>query len=257
MSILIADKNCRTRVILLISGIAPGIVIVTWEELAVALQKIQGTLHLWERQQPPQPGLFDFVNRRKAQLHYEQGKALLSERNRAFDALYRQVNPRLELYLRSQNWKFEGTLTFEDLRNEAWKSLIEKIDSFDPARGKFISWFFTFVVSVVLNRERRSKMRQNAQQNNSVELESLEGPTSMASLLDGFPPECQEVIHGTVANMAERLRVIVLGLYFREPPKKQKDLAIELSITAAAVNQNKFRALTLLKEALTAVGCQP
>jgi RNA polymerase sigma factor (sigma-70 family) len=232
------------------------ICVMTWEALAMVLQKAQNELEVLNLQKPILTGPLDFVGRRKVQLHNKQQQQLLTERNRALEALYRQVNPRLELYLRSQSWKFEGTLTFEDLRNEAWNLLLEKIAGFDPDRGKFITWFFTFVVSLVLNRERRAKIRKNTLQMGNIELESLEDPV-LSSVLEGFPPECQEVIHCTVASMPERLRVIVLGLYFVEPPRKQKDLAVDLKITAAAVNQNKFRALALLQEALTAAGCQP
>jgi len=199
------------------------------------------------------PSAWDFTARRTAQRQQEE---LLIQRRTVLGQLYAQVNPRLERYLVMQGWKFTGTQTAEDLRNDIWKLLLDKIEGFDPKRGAFTTWFFSFVVSQILNRERRAKMRQNNQQSSEVELETLIAPNP-EGLLEGFPPECQAVIHRTLATMPPRLQVIVLGLYYEVPPKKQKELALDLNITPAAVNQNKSKALAQLRAALIAQGCDP
>jgi RNA polymerase sigma factor (sigma-70 family) len=199
------------------------------------------------------PQAWDFIARRTAQRKQD---TLLVQRRTVLGLLYREVNPRLERYLIMQGWKFTGTQTAEDLRNDMWQLLLDKIENFDPQRGKFTTWFFAFVVSQVLNRERRAKMRQSEKQQPDVELDTLTAPSTQ-NVLAGFPPECQAVIHNTLNGMSPRLRAIMVGLYYEVPPKKQKELALDLGITPAAVNQNKNKALAQLREALTIQGCDP
>ncbi|MBW4699729.1 MAG: sigma-70 family RNA polymerase sigma factor [Aphanocapsa lilacina HA4352-LM1] len=227
------------------------------EDLALQLQSIQSQLRACTEAKAaaPKADLLNFLSRRKARLLEKQHAQLLAERRRIMAVLYARINPRLESYLGSQSWKFSGNQTIEDLRNEAWSLLLEKISGFDPSRGKFITWFYTYVVILVLNRVRREKMRENAQRGD-IELETLP-EADRGDWVSGFPPECQQVIHRTVAAMPPRLKLVVVGLFFTDPPKLQKQLALDLGITPAAIAQNKAKALEQLRQALVADGCQP
>lgn len=220
----------------------------TLDALALALQTAEQKL----RRQSPKPHLpFTSTSRQWQQ----ERTTLFAERTACLANLYAQLNPQLRRYLQAQSWKFSEMFTTEDLCNQVWLYLLERVADFDPNRGRFVTWFYTYVVHGVLNRARRSHQRQKTQQS-LLKLDNLEDPRSV-SVLEGFSAECQQKLKQSVETMPERWKVIILGLYFCEQPKKQKDLAAEMGITPAAVNQNKGKALAHLRTILAAAGCQP
>jgi RNA polymerase sigma factor (sigma-70 family) len=220
----------------------------TLDALALALQKAEQNL----KGHSPKP-LLPFTASSR-QWHQER-RTLFAERTHYLTNLYAQLNPQVKRYLQAQNWKFNEMFTTEDLCNQVWLYLLERIADFDPNRGRFATWFYTYVVIGVLNRARRTSQRQQTQQS-TIELDNLEDPRSV-SVLEGFSAECQQKLKQSVETMPERWKVIILGLYFCEQPKKQKDLASDMGITPAAVNQNKGKALAHLRTILSAAGCQP
>lgn len=220
----------------------------TLDALALALQTAEQKL----RSQSPKP-LLPFTS--TSRQWQQERRTLFAERTDCLASLYTQLNPQVKRYLQAQNWKFSELFTTEDLCNQVWLYLLERIADFDPNRGRFATWFYTYVVIGVLNRARRTRQRQQTQQS-SVELDNFEDPRSV-SVLEGFSAECQQKLKQSVETMPERWKVIILGLYFCEQPKKQKDLATDMGITPAAVNQHKGKALAHLRTILAAAGCQP
>jgi len=214
------------------------------EVLALALQTAQDRLAATE------PGGWPFgaaARRRRA-----ARADLLAGRTAALEALYARLNPQLEHYLRARQWMFQRSGGVEDLRNQIWLQLLDRIGEFDPVRGSFATWFYTYVVLLVLNRGRRESMRSAERQ---VPIEG--GPEPACESHPGFPAECRQLLERTVAALPARARTVILGLYYCEEPLKQKDLARDLGITPAAVAQTKARALERLRTALADAGCEP
>lgn len=222
------------------------------DELALLLQECEQGLRRWvQMPAPTSPWWSAFSDHLTT--HKREREILLAKRRQVLSMLYARVNPGLERFLRAHSWKYSGIADVEDLRNEVWSLLMERIADFDPARGNFAVWFDLYVVCVVLNRERRRKLRRGPHLGDNT-LMRIAAPEQDRPLQQ-WSDECGKLINQTVAGMPPRWRAILLGLYFCEPPKKQTELARELGISPAAVHQNKLRALAHLRAILDAQGC--
>ncbi|AGY56808.1 RNA polymerase sigma factor [Gloeobacter kilaueensis] len=217
------------------------------DSLALALQSAQHRLAVWEAEHSSHrlPGWSSQTKERTT---------LLAARSAALQTLYTQINPPLEHFLRVRRWQFSRSGSVEDLRNQIWLALLDRIGGFDPERGTFSAWFYSYVVLLVLGRAKRENARQGTRLRPLADSELSDA--CGCERLD-FPAECAKILHTTLAALPVRWRAIVLGLYYCEVPKKQKELAAELGITPAAVNQTKAKALAQLRSALSAADCEP
>jgi RNA polymerase sigma-70 factor (ECF subfamily) len=73
----------------------------------------------------------------------------------AFEELVSRYSPRLFYFLRS---RFESDEDIEDLMQETFLRLFQKIDLYDPER-RFSTWLYTIAVRLAISRHRAKKPR--------------------------------------------------------------------------------------------------
>lgn len=155
----------------------------------------------------------------------------------AFARLYRQLHPDVYRFVRR---RVANVADAEDLTARVFCKFIERIDQFDPRRGKVRTWVLTVARNLVIDHYRTHK--------NSDPLDTLEQPPASAgeSPLDGLlTRERVEHLRLQISQLPEQTREI-LALRYADG-LRHREIAELLGMSEAAVKQQVSRARHKLK----------
>ena len=162
---------------------------------------------------------------------------------RAFRELYRALYPLVARYVRR---RIRERADAEDIVARAFQRVVEKLDTFDPARGNAEAWALTITRNLVIDhhRARRATVPIDDVVGGLITVEG--GP--LQSLLDD---EEAEFVRGLLETCDESVRRLI-SLRYGDGLRHREIASLE-GISEAAVRQRLSRALKDIRKRASAL----